>query len=206
MILERVNFFARASGVHEVVRVEELFDRDQMRQQRAPFDHMMLRTMVRPRDFIRFFQLVKEDMIERRDNPFESEDVDEAHLECQSIYNVEPAYSEWLVEELRDEWRAQYPLINELFSALQNIGKTNVSKEDLSQALATLGVDVGPNDLRTQLKFMFDNSIIGFRVGKSNQWRYKCFFPSQGFVESDLYKVHDGLHRGLNLTESRVSS
>lgn len=206
MLLERINFFAIDSQNSKVARIEDLFDKDQMRQQRAPFDHILLRTMLRPRDIIKFFQLIKTDMIERRDNPFDEEDVNGDKLECQAIYNSEPAYSEWLVEELRDEWRTQYPIINDLFSAMQNNGKTNFTRDDLVDALTRAGKKVGPGDINAYLKFMFDNSIIGFRVGKSNQWRYKCFFSSQGFVESELYKVHDGLHRGLSLTESRSSS
>ncbi|RXD02509.1 ATPase [Sphingomonas sp. UV9] len=206
MILERVNYYAENAEEDKIVKIEDLFDKDQMRQGRAPFDHIMLRTMLRPRDFIRFFQLVKLDMVERRDNPFESESVDENYLECAAIYNAEPAYSEWLVEELKDEWRTQYPAINDLISALQNNGKTNFNREDIEQGLRKGGKVPSNSEVTSYLKFLFDNSIIGFRVGKSNQWRYKCFFSSQGFVESELYKVHDGLHRGLNLTESRATS
>jgi hypothetical protein len=206
MILERVNFYARKSGNEEASRVDDLFDKDQMRQQRAPFDHIILRTMLRPRDFIKFFQLIKADMINRRENPFDDETVCEEYLECQSIYNSEAAYSEWLVEELREEWRAQYPIINQLLSAIQSNGRTNFTREDFVKSLKRVGIDPSGGEVSGYLKFLFDNSIIGFRVGKSNQWRYKCFFSSQGFVESDLYKVHDGLHRGLNLIESRASS
>lgn len=203
MILERVNYFARSAEESELAKVEDLFDREQMRQQRAPFDHIMLRTMLRPRDFIRFFQLIKEDMIQRRDNPFEEEDVNDRYLECQAIYNVEPAYSEWLVSELKDEWRTQYPTINLLFATIQSMGKTNFDRADFEIALKANGLNDEKIDVQGYLRFLFENSIIGFRVGKSNQWRYKCFFSSQGFVESELYKVHDGLHRGLSLTESR---
>jgi hypothetical protein len=127
MILERVNFYARQTRNPEVAKIDDLFDRDQMRQQRAPFDYVMLRTMLRPRDFIKLFQLVKGDMLERKDNPFEHEEVHEDKLECQSIYNSEPAYSEWLVEELRDEWRAQYPRINDLFLQFKTmVGQTSM--------------------------------------------------------------------------------
>lgn len=206
MILERVNFFARKVGNKEFTKVDSLFDRDQMRQQRAPFDYIMLRTMLRPRDFIKLFQLVREDMKDRRDDPFSNEEVSDKNLECQSIYNAEPAYSEWLLEELRDEWRAQYPKINDLLSAIQANGKTNITADDLSSALLKNGIQASSVEISGYLRFLFDNSIIGFRVGKSQQWRFKCFFKSQGFLEADLYKVHDGLHRGLNLTESRVSN
>ena len=206
LVLERVNFFARSSGQIEVSKVDDLFDRDQMRQQRAPFDHIMLRTMVRPRDFIRFLQLVKQDMIERRDNIFEEEEVNPERLECQSVYNVEAKYSEWLVDELKDEWRAQFPAINQLFEAIQSVGATNFGAEDLKAALTKIGAPCSDSELKSHLKFLYENSIIGFRVGKSNQWKFKCFFSSQGFIDSEVYKVHDGIHKGLNLTETRATS
>ncbi|WP_150350943.1 P-loop ATPase, Sll1717 family [Paracoccus yeei] len=206
LILERVNFFARANSEPDVLRIEDLFDRDQMRQQRAPFDHIMLRTMVRPRDFIRFLNLVKQDMVERRDNVFEEEVVNPDRLECQAIYNVEAKYSEWLVDELKDEWRAQFPQIIQLFEAIQSTGTTNFTADDLKAALLKLGVNCTDAEVKSYLKFLYDNSIIGFRVGKSNQWKFRCFFNSQGFIESDVYKVHDGIHRGLNLTETRAAS
>lgn len=206
LILERVNFFAREGSQAEISKVDELFDRDQMRQQRAPFDHIMLRTMVRPRDFIRFLNLVKQDMVERRDNVFEEEEVNPDRLECQAIYNVEPKYSEWLVDELKDEWRAQFPAIIQLFEAIQGNGATNFTAEDLKSALLKIGVECSDGEVKSHLKFLYDNSIIGFRVGKSNQWKFRCFFNSQGFIESEVYKVHDGIHRGLNLTETRAPS
>lgn len=206
LILERINYFARKAGEKEISRIEDVFDKEQMRQQRAPFDYIMLRTMLRPRDFIKIFQLIKGDMADRSNNPYDEEAVNEEKLECQSIYNSEPAYSEWLVEELRDEWRVQYPRINDLFSALQNHGVTTFNAENLSSSLQALGISCTPSELTSYLRFLYDNSIIGFRVGRSQQWRFKCFFKSQGFVEADLYKVHDGLHRGLNLTESRKAA
>lgn len=206
LILERVNFFARANSEPDVSRIEDLFDRDQMRQQRAPFDYIMLRTMVRPRDFIRFLNLVKQDMVERRDNVFEDESVNPDRLECQAIYNVEPKYSEWLVDELKDEWRAQFPQIIKLFEAIQSTGSTTFTADELKAALLKISVNCDDREVKSYLKFLYDNSIIGFRVGKSNQWKFRCFFNSQGFVESDVYKVHDGIHRGLNLTETRSTS
>ena len=205
MILERVNFYARKTGHPEIAKIDDIFDREQMRQQRAPFDYIMLRTMLRPRDFIKLFQLVKENMLERKNNPFEDDAISEDRLECQSIYNSEPAYSEWLLEELRDEWRAQYPRINDLFLAIQNHGRTNFTGDDLANALRGVGVDATSGEMIGYLRFLYDNSIIGFRVGKSQQWRFKCFLKTQGFLEFELYKVHDGLHRSLNLTESRTS-
>ncbi|WP_146205438.1 MULTISPECIES: ATPase [unclassified Azospirillum] len=206
LILERVNFFARKASKAELSRIEDLFDRDQMRQQRSPFDYVMLRTMLRPRDFIKYFELIKQDMWDRKENPLEPESVNPERLECESIYSSEAAYSEWLVEELRDEWRVQFPRINEIISAIQNNGRTTFTQEEFSDSLRRSAIDINPPEIMQNLKFMFDNSIIGFRVGNSQQWKFKCFFKSQGFVDATLYKIHDGLHRGLNLKESRSTS
>ena len=54
-----------------------------------------------------------------------------------------------------------------------------------------------------ELRFLFENSIIGFKIGGSTAWRFKCFYPSQGFMSSDEYRVHEGLVRALNLKENR---
>lgn len=206
LILERVNFYARKASMPDLSRIEDLFDRDQMRQQRSPFDYVLLRTMLRPRDFIKYFELIQQDMKDRRENPLESEAVNAEKLECESIYNSEAAYSEWLLEELRDEWRVQFPKINEIISAIQNNGKTTFTQEEFSKSLKRSAIDTSQTEVIQHLKFMFDNSIIGFRVGNSQQWKFKCFFKSQGFVDAPLYKVHDGLHRGLNLKESRAAA
>ncbi|MCW2274312.1 ATPase [Rhodoblastus acidophilus] len=205
MILERVNFFARKSNNSEFADIDGLFDRNQMRQARAPFDYIMLRTMLRPRDFIRLLQLVKEDMQNRQNNPFDKDVVNNEKLECRSIYNAEAKYSDWLIQEIRDEWQVQFPRINTLFSAIQNHGATTLTAEDLCNSLRQLERIASTRDINADLRFLFDNSIIGFRVGKSQQWKFKCFFTAQGFVESAIYKVHDGLHSGLNLTERRKS-
>lgn len=204
VILKRINYFARKSGNSEFVSIDDIFDRNQMRQQRAPLDYILLRTMLRPRDFIKMFLLIKANMQQRFEDPFDDQIVSEDKLECQSIYNSEPAYSEWLIEELRDEWRAQFPMINKLFSAIQNNGKTNFTHQDIFNSLKNVDASIVGSDIINLLKFLYDNSVIGFRIGKSQQWKFKCFSTSQGFIESDIYKVHDGLHRGLNLTESRA--
>lgn len=206
LIMLRVNHYARESVNPEILRIEDLFDRDQMRQQRPPFDYIMLRTMLRPRDFIRMFQLVKQNMLESRDNAFGQKQINPDKLECQAIYNCEPAYSEWLIEELKDEWRVQYPFIKSLLDAIQNIGLTTFSSDDLIESVKSVAGHQTPISANSWLKFLYDNSIIGFRVGRSNQWKFKCFANSQGFVESSIYKVHDGLHKGLNLKERRRTS
>jgi hypothetical protein len=81
---------------------------------------------------------------------------------------------------------------------------TNFTQTDLKANLEMFNQKPSDTDLIAYLRFLFDNSIIGFRVGASNVWKYKCFYPSQGFVQADDYRIHDGLIRTLNLKEPRA--
>lgn len=204
VILRRVNYFAKKSGVESVDDLNELFDKSKMRQSRRPFDYMITRTMVRPRDIIRLFDLTKGDMIDRMNNPYDSEPVNSKHLECEAVYSAEPAYSEWLLAEIKDEWEAQYPMILSLLDAIQHNASTIISKSDLRKSLMSAGINPSSTDLVAYLRFLFDNSIIGFKPGNFQQWRFKCAYPSQGFVDAENFKVHDGLTRVLNLKEPRA--
>lgn len=203
VILERVNFHARNAGVAEVTSLNELFDREKMRQGRTPLDYAVLRTMVRPRDLIYLLRLAKEDQRNRLDDKFE-EDVETDRLECQSMYNAEAAYSEWLVNELKDEWATQFPDVNRILEAVQNNGSTNITRDELRASLQNMGIEVPEAELTRYMRFLFDNSIIGFRVGKSQRWMFKCINPAQGFLDAEVYKIHDGLTKGLNLREPRA--
>ena len=78
------------------------------------------------------------------------------------------------------------------------------SKEDLKTQLGKLGILVDTQaELNEQLRFLYNNSILGFKIGDQNYWRHKCFYNTQGFSDENEYRVHDGLFKALNLTESR---
>ena len=142
-------------------------------------------------------------MKDKANDPFADEPITFEKLECESIYNAEPGYSEWLKQEVLEEWKVQKPLITQLFNALQNHGSTNITQAALSNELENLSIKTSPAEVINHLRFLFENSVIGFRLGSSNEWRFRCFYPSQGFVEANDYRVHDGLVRALNLTEAR---
>ncbi|WLR94564.1 P-loop ATPase, Sll1717 family [Shinella zoogloeoides] len=204
VILERVQYFAKSNGIVPAVSdIDSLFDKDKMRQGMAPSDYILRRTMMRPRDLIRILQTVTEDMAGRRDDPFGGDPVSTEKLECSSIYNAEATYSEWLRGEIVDEWRAQRPDITNYLNAIQNVGSTIVTRESLTNSLSNLGIKLTEAQVTEVIRFLFENSLIGLKVGKSQQWRFKCFQPMQGFIEADEYKVHDGLVRALNLREPR---
>jgi hypothetical protein len=112
-------------------------------------------------------------------------------------------YSEWLRQELLDEWSVQRPDTGRLLQAIQSNGSTNITKQQFVENYLPLGDPITDAQAVECLKFLFDNSIVGFKIGASTEWKFKCFYPSQGFVESEEYRVHDGLVRALNLVEPR---
>ncbi|MCK8687916.1 P-loop ATPase, Sll1717 family [Pseudomonas umsongensis] len=203
LILKRVNYFALANGVQAVTDIDSLFDKQEMRQRAKPMNYLLRRSMMRPRDMIAFLSRTIESMKESAIDPFSDETKVFNQIECDYIYAAEPGYSEWLKQEILDEWQVQKPVILMIFNAIQNHGSTNITKEILSEELVKLSPDYDRQNIIRDLRFLFDNSIIGIKIGASTEWKYKCFYPSQGFVDSDEYHIHDGLVRALNLTEPR---
>lgn len=204
MILRRVNFFAERHNIQIISDLDSIFDKEEMRQRAKPFNYILRRTMMRPRDLIAMLSRIMEAMKDKAADPFVENIPNFEKLECESVYIAEPGYSEWLKQELLDEWGVQQPIIRKLFQAIQSNGSTNITKTKFLNNIHTIEPSVTETSIVNNLKFLFDNSIIGFKLGASNEWKFKCFYPSQGFVESDEYRVHDGLVRALNLTEPRA--
>lgn len=206
MILERVNFYARENAEAPVPEVDDLFDKREMRQRARPSTYLLRRTMMRPRDLISFLGRVIESMKEAAADPFaDLKPEPSATLSTDAIYDAEPGYSEWLINEIIDEWGVQNPAIRTYFNVIRAHGSTNITRDEFASELARQEGDVSPQAIDDALRFMFDNSIIGFKVGQSAIWRFKCVYPSQGFIASDIYHIHDGLVRGLGLKEPRES-
>ena len=206
MLLHRVNYFGQIAGVEEVSDIDALFDKKELRQRNRPLNHLIKRTMMRPRDLIAFCGRIVQNMKEKADDPFSDDPVAFELIETSSVYESEPGYSEWLEQEVLDEWAVQRPEIRDLFNALRNNSSTNFSKADLSRELDSLGLAPDQAAVDSYLRFLFDISVIGFKLGQASEWKFKCFYPSQGFVASDEYRVHEGLVRALNLTETRDRS
>jgi hypothetical protein len=203
MLLARVNYFAKEYGLSHFTELDLVFDKKEMRQRTKQINYILKRSMMRPRDVIAYLGKILDSMKEKMNDPFAEEKIAFDTIDSESIYNAEPAYSEWLKQEILDEWSVQNPIIIDLFSSLQNNGSTNFNATDLETQLRKLKPDVNAHEIVNYLKFLFDNSIIGFKLGEAKEWKFKCFYPSQGFINSTEYRVHEGLVRALNLKENR---
>lgn len=203
LMLRRINYYANLNGADVVENIDSMFDRNEMRQRTKPFNYLLKRSMMRPRDLIAFMGRIINTMKEKVEDPFADEVSVFEKLEAESIYAAEPGYSDWLKQEILDEWSVQKPVIIQLFNALQNNASTNFTRNELSLELENLNIEIGKGDVLSYVRFLFDNSIVGFKLGESKEWRFKCFYPAQGFLESPEYRVHEGLVRALNLRENR---
>lgn len=204
MLLQRINYFAELKGASTVNDIEELFDRQEMRQRSKPFNYLMKRSMMRPRDMICLMMKTISTMHDLKNDPFSNEcDEISDKLEVECIYQAEPGYSEWLKQEVIDEWAVQKPSIRQLLAAIQNNASTIFTKKEILDELSKIDSAYTEENVNDYIRFLFDTSLVGFKVGQSTIWRYKCFYPSQGFINSDEYKIHDGLIRALNLKEPR---
>lgn len=206
LMLKRINYYGSKHGVI-VSDIDDLFDRAEMRQRMKPSNYILKRTMFRPRDIICFFSKIISVLIDQKNDPFYDSAEVEDKLLVTAIYTAESQYSEWILEEIKEEWSVQSPIIKQLFDAIQNNGSTILLKEEYRTQLSRLGLKFdSAAQFNEQLKFLYNNSIIGFKIGDQNYWRYKCIYNSQGFSDEEQYHIHDGLIKALNLSEPRSSA
>ncbi len=210
MLLFRINYYARNAGVDEIEVIDDLFDRKEMRQRATPINYILRATFMRPRDLICYFKKIIEGMIEER-GLLEIEDKNGSEykrllatdrLVVDYIYKAESGFSSWLKDELIDEWGVQKQEIVIYFNALMNIGSAFISYEQFKNNIIRYMDDIDDIAIRKILVFLFETSIIGFKIGESTIWRFKCTLPSQGFLDSEQYRVHFGLVKALNLSDS----
>lgn len=203
LLLKRLNHYGKPHGI-DITDIDTLFDRIEMRQRMKPSGYILKRTMFRPRDVICFFSKIISALKDQQSDPFDEQVPLADKLPVDAIYQAEPQYSEWLLEEIKEEWSVQVPIVKQLFDAIQNNGSTVINKEEFKNQLVKVGIKfTSVAELNEQLKFLYNNSIIGFKIGGQNYWRYKCFYNSQGFSDEQEYHIHDGLYKSLNLAEPR---
>jgi len=111
MLLQRINYYGAIKGKQPFHDVDDLFDRSEMRQRAKPSNYLMKRSMMRPRDMICLLTKTIASMHDDKNDPFSENSSISEKLEVEYIYQAEPSYSEWLKQEIFDEWAVQRPEI-----------------------------------------------------------------------------------------------
>ena len=116
LVLERVNYYAGLQKQPSIESLQDLFHEKEMRSRTPPVKHLFNRTMCRPRDMVAFLkrtiQAAKDDALTNEDH---------TKLLTRAIYNSEPGYSDYLYDELSDEWRTQNTKFSDYLAAIENI-------------------------------------------------------------------------------------
>lgn len=196
LILKRINYYADQAGQNNIATLQDIFADKEMRSRMSPPKHIYNRTMGRPRDMVAFLSRTFKSA---KDENFCHEET--GAILSKAIYAAEPGYSEYLYGELSDEWRSQKANFHDYLGVLENLRYSTITTLELESALNAKNLVIDRSDFRAVARFLFENSIIGITIGDSKQWRYRCFYPNQAFVDGDLIKVHPGLIKRLGLTE-----
>lgn len=137
LVLERVNYFAKSANVAPVKTLDDLFDKQTVRSRSTPSKYIFQRTFCRPRDIVAFLTKIIEVGKEyQRDG--ESMESAEGKLSTQLIYDAEGAYSEYLHDEVLDEWKTQLPAIVGRLQVLTNLKYTTFSPKAFEHVAVTV--------------------------------------------------------------------
>lgn len=177
------------------ISVDEIFEEGDMRGSIAPFNYIVKRTFLRPREVIQFLQECQKRSA-----------YDAIEISKDTIREAEERYSSWKVDDIKQEYRRLFPQFDDLLEALRQSQHRYDTVEDflglLENRVKDLVNEFGGRDLMRRL---FDASIIGVRLGNAGTARFRCedadlLLPTDGSVY-----IHQSLYKGLSIRETRAS-
>ncbi len=177
----------------EQVNVEQILDPEKMRQSTPPFEYIVQRTFLRPREVIQYLNEAKS-----------RGDEDATFISKDNIKDSELTYSRWKVDDLKQEYSKavrEFPeCLETLRQGVHRYESLAELEEHVSKKKPRLTETHGPRWIVDQL---FETSAIGVRPNKSGSIKYKSEDGDLELpLEGALY-VHHGLRLGLNITEKR---
>jgi hypothetical protein len=204
LVLERINHFAKVAGQTPIQRLDDLFDKSTVRSRSTPSKYIFQRTFCRPRDIVAYLTKIID---VGKEYVRDGDSIEDQHgkLSTRLIYDAEGAYSEYLHDEVLDEWRTQIPAIVGYLQILTNIKYTTFSPKSFeTEFKKVFRSGVQDETIRSILVFLFQVSVLGYKLGESGKRCFRCFYPSRRFEDVDEYLVHFGLLKQLGLTEGRA--
>lgn len=176
------------------ISIGEIFEEGDMRGGIAPFNYIVKRTFLRPREVIQFLQ-----ECQKRSK------TDATEISKDTIRESEERYSSWKVEDIKQEYRRLYPNFDNLIEALRQTQNRYDSVDEFLTLLEEKAKDLcQEHSSRELMKRLFDASIIGVRLGNAGTARFRCedtdlILPTAGSVY-----IHQSLHKGLSIRETRA--
>lgn len=179
----------------EGVALDELFEPGDTRGS-APFNYIVRRTFLRPREVLQFL----EECV-RTAGDYETV------IMKDDIRSAEELYSGWKVADLKQEYLKVFPYFDRLLECFRQEKHRYDSLDHLDVLLRRKVPDlVQEYSSRQLLETLFECSVIGVRLSDAGSTRYKAEDLSLALPTSGSVYVHQSLHKGLNITETRRSA
>jgi hypothetical protein len=192
MFFERIKKYKPSNVELKLERKSgSIFEVEFVRQGTPPFKFITRRSFFRPRDVITYFNKIREAHSETKSGLYSSKNLYDAAVETStSVYN-----------EIIDEWSNQFPNIERLLSVLQIISVETFKYSDFQTKYLNEFPSATESDIRRDLNFLFNNSIIGQK--KQGRWEYLSSTQNLKLnIEKD-FRTHQSLKYRLQLVESR---
>ena len=183
-----------------------------MRGSQPKWNHILARTFLRPRDFIKFLNLALSGA-KNRVSSASSESVGEPariSFENQDITYARDAYSRYLKAELDDEIIAHWPQWEEALQACSAISTLTFGRDEFTKEYDRRRSANNTLSAAEALKMLYRFSVIGYerRSGYGGAfWASQYTNPEAGWDNAATrFKVHFGLKEYARLREERSSS
>lgn len=182
----------------------EIFDENKIGKNQLKWNFIIERTFLRPRDVIKFLNLVLEETKNRLKNNPESID----KISNEDIRNIRVKYSTYLYEELKDEISGKYSDFNEYFEILRNVHTVTFTRQDFENSYNSIKSRFNTkSNIDIILERLYEFSIIGFYKpggggygGSEYRFQYKSDYQAFN-PQATKFKVHSGFKEHLELIE-----
>jgi hypothetical protein len=174
---------------------DELFEQgDPMRGGITPFNYIVKRTFLRPREILQFTGLC-----------IQQAGKASTVVSKENIRQAEERYSSWKVDDLKQEYRKATPHFERLVECLREGVHRYDAIDDLNAVIASKEPGI-VEDLGTRrvLEILFEASVIGVRARDSGSLRFRSEDSNLILPAAGAVYVHQGLYKGLRIHEARA--
>ncbi|TWI36975.1 P-loop ATPase, Sll1717 family [Paracoccus sulfuroxidans] len=187
---------------------EDVIDNQLMRGSQPKWNHIISRTLKRPRDVIQFLNIALKVAKRRQDAIKLKTQINEPlKFQNKDIVNSRPDYSAYLKKELDDEILPHWPKWDEAMQAISKIGTETFSLEIFDAEYALRKSTANPFTMADALKSLHKFSTIGYRTRSGyggSKWVFMYEEPDRGWdAHATQFKVHPGLKEHAGLREGR---
>lgn len=181
------------------IQWSDLIDDRLMRGTQQKWDHIVYRTLDRPRDVISYINIV----LDQKNNS--------ELLSNEDISSVRAEYSTYFKEELDDEIKAHWPHWEEALDALRDIGYITFTRSQFDEAYDRhKSKENKIDDGGAALSRLFDYSVVAYlrpRRGGGSDWVWKYKDRTANFdARAERFRAHLGIVEFANLREERRTS